>query len=126
MEFVADVHISPVTIASLRQVGFEVTRITDSLAATAPDSEIISFAQERNLIIIMQYLDFSALIAHSGEKTPSVISLRLANAEPHFVASILEKTIPQIAEELQGGAIVSVNEDNFSHNRRCHSGHLTC
>ena len=44
LEFVADVHISPVTIASLRQAEFKVTRITDSLPATATDSEIISFA----------------------------------------------------------------------------------
>ena len=113
LSFIADVHISPFTVNQLKKNGYEISRITEFLPATASDEQIIELARTKKAVIITQDLDFSALIAQSGETTPSVISLRVGNAEPQFISQLLQTIIPQIEKELFEGAIVSVDEIQF-------------
>ncbi|MFQ5772522.1 MAG: DUF5615 family PIN-like protein [bacterium] len=74
LNFIADVHISPLTIFQLKKFGFRINRITEFLPATASDDQIIELAQREKAVIISQDLDFSALIAQSGLQKPSIIS----------------------------------------------------
>jgi hypothetical protein len=39
LRFIADVHISPLTVRSLQQQGYDILRTTDLLPATAADQE---------------------------------------------------------------------------------------
>jgi hypothetical protein len=41
LRFVADVHISPLTVIALQQQGYDTLRVTEILPATATDREII-------------------------------------------------------------------------------------
>lgn len=113
IKFIADIHISPVTIDTLKKNGYDIYRITDKLPATSSDNEITRLAIEERAVIITQDLDFSAIVAQSGLNGPSVISLRVANARPDIVARILIAVLPLIEVELREGAIVSIDEKEY-------------
>ena len=113
LKFIADVHISPLTVSDLQQAGYDIIRVTDSLPPTASDEEIITLAISKGAIIVTQDLDFSALIAQSGLGKPSVISLRLNNARPEVITRVLRQVLPQIETQLSEGVIVSIEETRF-------------
>ena len=66
LRLLADVHISPITVAELQASGYEIHRVTEVLPAYASDAEIIERARHEESVIVTQDLDFSALIAQSG------------------------------------------------------------
>ena len=63
LRFIADVHISPLTVAALKSNGYDIFRTTELLPTTASDSNILEIARIETRIIITQDLDFSMLIA---------------------------------------------------------------
>ena len=113
LKFIADIHISPLTVKALQNKGYDVVRITDKLPATASDKEIIQLAHKEQAVIITQDLDFSAIIAQSGLNGPSVISLRVDNANPDKVSRLLISVLPLIEIELAEGSIVSIDEKEY-------------
>lgn len=112
-KFIADIHISPLTVKELQKKGYDIIRVTDKLPATSLDKEIIHLAYQEKAVIITQDLDFSAIIAQSGLNSPSVISLRVANAKPDIITRILITVLPLIETELREGAIVSIDEKEY-------------
>lgn len=113
LKFIADIHISPLTVKELKKNKYNITRITDKLPATASDREIIQLAYQEQAAIITQDLDFSAIIAQSGLKGPSVVSLRVANAKPDIIARLLITVLPLIEADLAKGVIVSIDEKEY-------------
>jgi predicted nuclease of predicted toxin-antitoxin system len=112
-KFIADIHISPLTVKDLQKKGYDIIRVTDKLTATSLDKEIIQLAYQEKAVIITQDLDFSAIIAQSGLNGPSVILLRVTNAKPDIITRILITMLPLIEAELREGAIVSVDEKEY-------------
>lgn len=113
MKFIADIHISYLTVLELQASGYQIDKITRYIAADANDLEIIQLALREQAIIVTQDLDFSSLIAQSGLGRPSIISLRIGNAKPSVVSKLLKEVIPLIEKALIDGAIVSVDENSF-------------
>lgn len=60
MRFVADMHISPLTVDALNAASYHTVRVDAILPQTVPDSEIIEAARRRGAAIITFDLDFSA------------------------------------------------------------------
>ncbi|HWQ68998.1 MAG TPA: DUF5615 family PIN-like protein [Patescibacteria group bacterium] len=110
LKYLADLHISPLTVNALQASGLTIRRVADVLSPRAKDSEIVTLARLQDWIILTQDLDFSALIARSGETRPSVISLRLQQASPTRVAQLLLSILPGLQQDLAHGVIVSIDE----------------
>ena len=113
LKLLADIHISPITVAELRAIGYEIHRVSDFISASASDSQIIELAILESAAIITQDLDFSALVAQSGLNKPSIVSLRVSDAKPHRISRILKIVLPQIEQDLQEGSIVSIEETEY-------------
>jgi len=113
MKFIADIHISPQTVKSLVEKGYEVKRITEFLKPNAKDEEILDLALKEESVIITQDLDFSALLAKRGMNKPSVITLKIEVSKPARVAEMLERILPKIESELSEGSIVIVEEERM-------------
>lgn len=109
-KYLADIHISPLTVEALQAAGCTIRRVSQILSPRAKDSEIVTLARMEDWVIPTQDLDFSALVAKSGETRPSVISLRLVNASPTRVTQLLLTILPSLQKELAQGAIISVDE----------------
>ncbi len=112
-KLLADIHISPLTVAEIRAIGYEIHRVNDFISASASDVEVIELAILESAAIITQDLDFSALVAQSGLNKPSIVSLRVSDAKPHRISRILKIVLPQIEPDLQDGAIVSIEETEY-------------
>lgn len=110
MRYLVDLHISPLTVAALRDEGYDIARVTDLLPPTASDEAILTEARRGGATVITADLDFSALIALGQGVGPSLVSLRLARPAPDRVTQILRDSLPQIEQELEQGAIVSIDE----------------
>jgi predicted nuclease of predicted toxin-antitoxin system len=66
MRLLADMHISPRTVAWLRSLGHDVVRVDEVLQPTASDEAIVDRARKEGRVVLTQDLDFSAIIAVSG------------------------------------------------------------
>jgi predicted nuclease of predicted toxin-antitoxin system len=110
MKLLADLHIAPRTAAFLRSLGHDVVRVSEILPPSASDQEIVAAAIRAGRTIITQDLDFTDLVALSGQSMPSVITLRLASSRVEYVNGVLERLLPDLEEDARRGALISVQE----------------
>ena len=110
MRLLADLHIAPRTVQFLRSLGHDVLRVTDFLPATASDEIIVERAAQDHRIILTQDLDMTAIIALSRRQYPSLVTLRLSSVRIEFVNSILQRTLPVLEQDLQQGALVTIED----------------
>jgi predicted nuclease of predicted toxin-antitoxin system len=110
MRFLADMGISPKTVAFLQGIGYDAIHLRDQGLDRLPDATILGKALSEGLILLTHDLDFGKLIAASGAKLPSVITFRLRNMRPERVNLHLQGIIAQHQEALEKGAIISVTE----------------
>jgi len=103
-------HISPQTVAFLKSLGHDVIRVSDVLAVSATDESIIYLARGDSRIILTQDLDFSRVIAVSGESTPSLISLRLKSSQIEYVNSLLSRVLPDLEAEGLEATIITIED----------------
>jgi predicted nuclease of predicted toxin-antitoxin system len=108
----ADVNISPLTVAALKSQGYDILRTTDLLAATTADVEILELARVEGMVVLTQDLDFSMLVALSNYGLPSLITLRLSSAKPDVVTQRLLDVLPTLDAELTEGAAVTISDDS--------------
>jgi len=110
VRLLADLNIAPGTVSFLRSLGHDVQRVGDVLAPSATDHEIVEYARRDSRSVVTQDLDFSAIVALSGQAAPSVISLRLASSRIERVNALLAAVLPKIEPDVAAGAIVTVDE----------------
>ena len=112
LRFLADVHISPLTVAALKLNGYDILRSTDLLPATTADIDILELARVEGRIIITQDLDFSMLIAVGKYNQPSLVTLRLSYAKPDVITQRLLDVLPQLEEELTQGSALTIDDNS--------------
>ncbi len=110
MRFLADMGISPKTVAFLRELGHEAVHLYEGGLYRLEDPAILTKAREERCILLTHDLDFGELIAASGAQLPSVVVFRLRNMRPQMVNRYLKSIIEQYGESLEKGVIVSVTE----------------
>ena len=69
-------NLSPSWVDRLARYGFEAVHWFTIGAATAPDVEILAWANKHEFVLITNDLDFSAILAAGAVTGPSVIQLR--------------------------------------------------
>lgn len=109
LRFLADMNLSPKTVADLRQQGWDIIRVSQVLPMDAEDSEILEFARQQNCVVVTQDLDFSSLVALRGYAKPSLITLRLFVSDPETITRKLLAVVPQIEEALTEGCAVTID-----------------
>lgn len=110
MKFIADMGISQTTVTWLREQEFDTIHVRDLNMHRASDTEIVKKAKKEKRIVLTCDLDFGDIVSASGEKSPSVIILRLENETPGNVNKRLKQVLKESSEVLLSGAIISVEE----------------
>ncbi len=110
MKFLGDIPISRRTLQHLQNQGHDAVATGERLAPTASDAEIIRLAANEGRVILCFDLGFAELVALSGEKLPSLITLRTARQQPDFINRRLDEVLPEIAEDLERGALATVED----------------
>jgi predicted nuclease of predicted toxin-antitoxin system len=110
VRFLADMNLSPLTVAALAAEGMDIIRVSDSLPVTASDEEILDFARREQRAVITQDMDFSALLALGGHDKPSLVTLRVLNTDPAVVTARLRQVLPQVESMLCQGYAVTIED----------------
>jgi predicted nuclease of predicted toxin-antitoxin system len=108
VRFLADMNVSPLTVAALAAEGMDIVRVSSLLPANASDEEILNLARRDRRVVITQDMDFSALLALGGYDQPSVVTLRLLDTDPDLVTRRLRQVLPQIETALRQGNAVTI------------------
>jgi predicted nuclease of predicted toxin-antitoxin system len=110
VKFLADMGISPKTVAFLHTLGHDAVHLTEQGLERLSDPDIVVKARQEDRILLVHDLGFGELLAASGTMLPSVITFRLRNMHPDRVNSVLARLLLQHSEALAQGAILSVTE----------------
>ena len=113
MKFLADMGISPQSVASLRDLGYEAVHLHELRLDRLPDAEIIAKARREGYVVLTHDLDFGELLALSGANLPSVVIFRLQNMRPYNVNHYLQILVTKHQTALDEGAIFSVSEGHI-------------
>ena len=110
MRFLADMGISPRSVAFLRDRGAEAVHLHELGLDRMSDAEVVQKARREGYSVLTHDLDFAELVALSGAELPSVVIFRLRNMRPNNVNRYLEVLVTEHETALNQGAIFSVSE----------------
>ncbi len=110
MRFLADMGVAQSTAAFLRSQGFDAFHLRDEGLQRLDDEDIIAKARAEGRVILTHDLDFGRIVALSRAHVPSVITFRLGDMRPVQVNRYLVEVLSHFADQLDQGALVSVNE----------------
>ncbi len=94
----------------LRRSGFDAVHTGEVGLAEAEDLEIIRRATDENRIVVTLDADFHAQLALTQARQPSVIRIRIEGLRAEEFSGLLQNVLSQCAEDLEAGAMISVND----------------
>ena len=114
MKFLLDENQSPVMAATLGSAGHDALHVRDVAMAGAADREILEYAAAQGRIIVSGDTDFGELLARGNAVAPSLVLLRRQQGRRAVeVAALILANLEVIAEDLEGGAIVVLDDDRL-------------
>jgi predicted nuclease of predicted toxin-antitoxin system len=75
----------------------------------ALDTKIMAYAQDNGYAVLTRDLDFSAILASTGEMSPSVIQIRTADARTEIIFEPVFRALSSLTAEIEKGAIVTID-----------------
>ena len=109
MKILVDMNLPPRWIQLFARAGWEALHWSQVGAPTARDQEIMAWARENGYIVYTHDLDFSALLAATQGKGPSVIQIRTQNILPEGIGTLVITALKQYQRELEQGAIMTID-----------------
>jgi len=109
MKLIVDMNLSPRWIGWLVNAGIEAAHWSELGANNAPDSEIMTYASVNDYVVLTHDLDFSAILAATHGKKPSVVQIRADDVSPDVIGLQVIAALRQMAPELETGALLTVD-----------------
>jgi predicted nuclease of predicted toxin-antitoxin system len=114
VKLLLDANLSPEVGRLLKEAGHDAIHVKDIGLLTATDPVILRAAVKDERILLTADSDFGALLALGSLASPSVLLLRSADhLRPNEQAELIAANLPQFAEDLEKGAIVSLTRDRL-------------
>ncbi|GMV92060.1 MAG: hypothetical protein AMXMBFR82_18380 [Candidatus Hydrogenedentota bacterium] len=110
MKLVVDMNLSPGWIPILEHEGWPAVHWSDVGAHNATDRRILEWAQDNEHCILTHDLDFGAILAAGGYRSPSVVQIRTQNLAPDALANLMLDVLRQYESEIESGALLVVDE----------------
>ena len=109
MKLIVDMNLSPRWAGLLVKSGIEAAHWSELGANNAPDSEIMTYASVNDYVVLTHDLDFSAILAATHGKKPSVVQIRADDVSPDLIGLQVIAALRQMAPELEAGALLTVD-----------------
>jgi len=109
MKLLVDMNLSPRWIGLLADAGIEAAHWSTLGANNAPDTEIMTYASANGYIVLTHDLDFSAILAATHGKKPSVVQIRADDVSPDVIGLQVIIALRQMASELADGALLTID-----------------
>jgi len=114
MKFLVDMNLTPDWVQYLSEAGLQAVHWSNVGENTALDTDIVAYAQAEGYVIFTRDLDFSTLLALSHCDKPSVVQLRVQEVLPEDIGKIVVQVLRQAEEELEVGALLSIDSQTRS------------
>ena len=109
MKLLLDMNIPLRYAGLLKEKGFELLHWSDIGNPRAPDSEIMTYAQEHDFIVVTYDLDFCTLLSVTHDLKPSVVQVRATLPQAIQIVDLIAIAISQNRDNLQNGAILTID-----------------
>ena len=110
MKILVDMNLSPAWIPWLESAGLRARHWRDVGRGDATDAEIFEWARCNSYVIFTHDLDFGAMLAHCGSRSPSVFQVRTQDVTPARLGSRVIGLMHRFERELCDGALIVVDE----------------
>lgn len=111
MKLLLDMNLTPRWVSYLEANRFEALHWSSVGRADAPDEEIMAYAAGHDLIVLTHDLDFSAILAATKGKKPSVVQVRAQNISPESIGPQIVAALRHTEAELVAGALLTIDPD---------------
>ena len=108
MKLLLDMNIAPRWARFLAEAGIQAVHWSSVGSADAPDSEIMAYARANDCVILTQDLDFTALLAITQGRKPSVVQIRADDTSPETIGRDVVMALRQAKKELADGALMAI------------------
>jgi predicted nuclease of predicted toxin-antitoxin system len=109
MKIVLDMNLSPSWVERLKAAGFDCVHWSSLGLASAPDTEIMAFANVHGYVVLTQDLDFGEILAATQGEKPSVLQIRSDDLSFAVIGAAVVAALRQSFAELEVGALVIVD-----------------
>jgi predicted nuclease of predicted toxin-antitoxin system len=109
MKFLVDMNLSPSWVAFLAEADFAAVHWSQVGPPNAADRDLMRWAAEHGYIVLTADLGFSAILAATESRRPSVVQVRNDILTPEVLGGAVLAAIRQTREELVTGAIILVD-----------------
>jgi predicted nuclease of predicted toxin-antitoxin system len=110
VKLLVDMNLSPSWVDRLARHGFEAVHWSTIGAATAPDHEILAWADQHGSVLVTNDLDFSAILAAGVADGPSVVQIRTQDLLSDAAITIVAKALEAHRDDIERGALLSIDE----------------
>ncbi|MEQ1742211.1 MAG: DUF5615 family PIN-like protein [Candidatus Nitrotoga sp.] len=109
MKLLVDMNLSPRWVSLLGNAGIEAAHWSSLGANNAPDTEIMAYASANDYVVLTHDLDFSAILAATHGKKPSVVQIRADDVNPDVIGSQVIAALRQMTSDLAEGALLTID-----------------
>ncbi len=109
MKFLIDMNLSSNWVEFLINAGFDAVHWSNVGRGDESDTVLMRWAAEHKHIVLAADLDFSAILAATQRKQPSVIQVRADIPIHGAIGAAVLSAIRQARAELESGAVISVD-----------------
>jgi predicted nuclease of predicted toxin-antitoxin system len=102
-------NLSPRLVSILSEAGFESLHWSSVGPPGAPDTAVMAFARDYDYVVLTYDLDFSAILAATEARKPSVVQIRSGNISPEYLGQAVISLLRQMTAELENGAILTID-----------------
>jgi predicted nuclease of predicted toxin-antitoxin system len=110
VRLLVDMNLSPTWAARLAQAGYEAVHWSAIGAPTTPDEEILAWARDQSFVVITNDLDFSAILAATAGRAPSVVQIRKQDLLSDAAVDVVVQALKIYREDVKEGALLSIDE----------------
>lgn len=108
MKILIDMNLSPAWVEVLTSAGHAAAHWSALGRPDATDTEIMTFAAGEDYVVLTHDLDFSAILAATRGRKPSVVQIRADNLSPAAIGHAIVAALQQMAPDLAAGALITV------------------
>ena len=110
MKILLDMNLSPNWVGFLAAAGIEAVHWSSVGSGSATDATIMDWARRNSFTVFTHDLDFSALLAATRERGPSVIQIRTTDTLPEAIGNDVVRVLRLRAAALDAGAIITIDK----------------
>jgi predicted nuclease of predicted toxin-antitoxin system len=112
VKVLVDMNLAPNWVTFLSGAGFAVQHWRDLGIYNAPDSEIMAYAKAEGWIVLTNDLDFSSMLAWSGDAQPTVVQIRAPDLRVEVIGDLVLSALVRLRVEAgDAGTLVTVEPE---------------